>query len=64
MEKDRNMETYHCRLSKKTKSVLLEQAGHELRTANKIVEDAIYIYLGCTKEERKELIKAGRRSLS
>lgn len=61
MEKDRNMTTYHCRLYPQTKKSLLEQAGTELRTANKIVEDAIYIYLSLDKDERKELVKKGKQ---
>lgn len=61
MEKDRNMTTYHCRLYPRTKKALLEQAGTELRTANKIVEDAIYIYLALDKDERKELVKMGKQ---
>ena len=60
MEKDRYMTTYHCRLYPRTKKVLLEQAGTELRTANKIVEDAIYIYLALDKDQRKEYGRIGR----
>lgn len=60
MEKDRNMTTYHCRLYPKTKKALLEQAGAELRTANKIVEDAIYIYLALDKDMRTEFVKKGK----
>lgn len=60
MEKDRNMTTYHCRLYPRTKKALLEQAGWELRTANKIVEDAIYIYLALDKDQRKEYARIGR----
>lgn len=60
MEKDRYMTTYHCRLYPRTKKALLEQAGTELRTANKIVEDAIYIYLALDKDERIELVKMGK----
>ena len=59
MEKDRNMTTYHCRLYPRTKKALLEQAGWELRTANKIVEDAIYIYLALDKDQRKEYARIG-----
>ena len=60
MEKDRNMSTYHCRLTKATKAALLQQAAVECRTANKLLEDAFYIYLAEASEDRKDMVKIGK----
>ena len=57
----RNMVTYQCRLTPKAKRLLLQCAAAERRTANKIVNDALYIYYAMDKQERKEWKKAGIR---
>lgn len=62
MEKDRWMETYHCRMEKSMKEALLKKAAEEFRTANKIVEDALYIYMGLSEQERKRLVADGRKN--
>ena len=59
----RYMTTYQCRITPKLKRVLLQTAAAEHRTANKIVNDALYIYLGMTKEERKAAKKVGVKTV-
>lgn len=61
MEKDRYMTTYHCRLTPEAKKALIKQATDEFKTANKIVEDAIYIYLALSEEARKMMVEEGRK---
>ena len=66
---NRTMELFNCRIQKELKTELLKAAAEEKRTANKLVCDAISIYLcmdeeGRTKaaERAKELI-AEKRSI-
>ena len=56
------MTTYQCRMAPDLKRALLEQAAKERRTANKIVSDALLIYLGMSKEERKAARKSRKSS--
>ena len=58
----RYMTTYQCRMAPDLKRALLEQAAKERRTANKIVSDALLIYLGMSKEERKAASKSRKSS--
>ena len=61
MEKDRFMTTYHCRLTPEAKKALLVQATKEFKTANKIVEDAIYIYIALSEDARKMMVADGKK---
>lgn len=63
MEKDRHMEAYQCRLSRKMKRLLFQQAAAEFRTANKVIIDALYIYFGMDESQRKEFKKAGIKAV-
>ena len=63
MEKDRHMEAYQCRLTRKMKRLLFQQAASEFRTANKVIIDALYIYFGMDEKQRKEFKKAGIRAV-
>ena len=58
----RYMTTYQCRMAPDLKRALLEQAAKERRTANKIVSDALTIYFGMSKEERKAAVKSRHSS--
>lgn len=63
MEKDRHMEAYQCRLSRKMKKLLFQQAAAEFRTANKVIIDALYIYFGMDEAQRKAFKKAGIKAV-
>lgn len=59
----RHMEAYQCRLTRKMKKLLFQQAAEENRTANKIINDALYIYFAMAKEQRQEWKKQGIKTV-
>lgn len=59
----RHMLAYQCRLTWRMKKLLFQQAAEENRTANKIINDALYIYFAMAKEQRQEWKKQGIKTV-
>lgn len=59
----RHMLAYQCRLTWKMKKLLFKQAAEENRTANKIINDALYIYFAMEKSQRQEWKNRGIKTV-
>lgn len=59
----RHMAAYQCRLTRRMKKLLFQQAAEENRTANKIINDALYIYFAMAKDQRLEWKRQGIKTV-